>query len=273
MIKKYAVLLITAIVSYSCLDAMSALIKKQNDISGKPSLPYQSITEEEELQQAIKASIETKKEEEAAILAPGVYLENARIIINELEVNFQVLQIAVTDPQNKENVTCGPRVLFVADAIDRLYGEKKTINPETIAGVLALNNDYTNAIKVCANQLDDRDIPEFIKQRKLNISQYFVVGRSEDPLMIIPYIPQIAPQDFETALKDLGQKIKADEIKVPIHFIFSDIKKAHWVLITVIKKEGSAPEVYYMDPMNKKLSLYSVARDCLEYLIEKLGLL
>lgn len=274
MIKKYTALFIPLIFSCSYLDAMNALMKKQDEVAGK-ILKSQRKSEEEELQEAIQASMETAEKEKKEILAAGVYTKDVPITINNSAVNFGVQQIAVTNPQSSENITCGPRVLFIAAAIDQLYENKIPINQNSIATILSQNNNYTNAIETCKEQLDYQDIKNFIEKGKVNISKYFVMGRVGDASMIVPYVPLIVDRDniqnFETSLKKLGAELKSDLIK-PIHFIFSDIKKAHWILISVMKEKDSDPVLYYIDPKNKDLTSYPVARDYIQYVVEKLGL-
>jgi hypothetical protein len=245
------------------------------------------MPEEEQMALALKLSEESNQKEQQAVLKPGTYQEYIDIrktfraglpAHSEVPVPFKVYQIAVQNPQHRENVSCGPRVLFIAHAIDSLHKSKRPISANTIAKVLSKNNDYTNAIEECLMQLESDELPTFIKNNNLKIGQYFVMGRNvsnEGVYSIIPYIPQVDLarfEHFEMSLKILGQELEADRINRPIHFIFSDTRKAHWVLVSVIKGENTNPIVYYIDPKNVNISSYPVADNYIEYVVDKLEL-
>lgn len=250
-------------------------------------LSEQSVEKDEQLAQAMKLSEESAEKEHAVILKPGTYQEYIDIrktfrfgqpAHSETATPFKVYQIAVQNPQHRENVSCGPRVLFIAHAIDSLHKSKRPISANTIAKVLSRNNDYTKAIEECTMQLESDELPAFIKNNDLKIGQYFVMGRYESKegiYPIAPYIPAVDPskfKQFEMSLKILGQELEADRARYPIHFIFSGTRKTHWVLVSVIKGERTDPVVYYIDPKNVNISSYVVAHNYIEYVVDKLEL-
>lgn len=254
---------------------------------------YSQSEDDQALQEALRLSEESAKKEQEAILKPGIHQEYVDIIqryrvgspvnLNEA-VPFKVYQIAVNNPQSGENVSCGPRVLFIAAAIDRLHREKRPISTQGITKVLAENNDYTKAIEECVMQLDSDDIPAFIASHKLEIQKYFVMGRYESKegiYPISPYIPKMPEtytdidawlKDFTRSLTVLAKNLKFGRIDHPIHFIFSSTQKTHWVLISIIKGERTNPVTYYIDPKNVDIKKYPAAHVYLEYVAENMEL-
>lgn len=259
------------------------------------TLEEKRLQEQEDayLLEALRLSEESAKKEQEAILKPGINKQYVDIIqryrvgkpidLNQT-VPFKVYQIAVNNPQSSENISCGPRVLFTAAAIDRLHREKKPISTQGITKVLAENNNYTNAIAECAMQLDADDVPAFIASHNLKIQQYFVMGRNENKegiYPILPYIPKIPESytdidewflDFKRSLTILAKNLKFDRIDHPIHFIFSGTQKMHWVLISIIKGQRTNPITYYIDPRNVDIKKYPAAEIYLEYVAENMEL-
>lgn len=239
-----------------------------------------AMSEEEQMALAIRMSEESARKEEAAILQPGIYEQYIDIpegfrFGRSQTRPFKVYQIAVMNPQSSENISCGPRVLFMAHAIDALYKKNILIGAHTINHELSSNAQYTQAIRECAVQLDADDFKAFIETNHLSIEQYAVMGRNvtqEGVYTIIPYLPEGEPARLEMWLKFLGQELEADRITHPLHFIFNDTSKQHWVLISVIKEKDTNPIVYYIDPKNVNLSSYVVAHNYIEYVVDKLEL-
>lgn len=244
------------------------------------------MDEEDDLQKALLLSQEFEKKELEKILKPGMhkqYVDIHQTFLPQLEkeetaIPFEVYQIAVKNPQTSENVSCGPRALFIAHAIDALHKNKRPIATNTIENILSKEDHFTKAIEQCTVQLESDDLPVFIKKNNLDIAQYFVMGRivtKEGLYPIISYVPPHNPEkplEFDIRLKILGQELDAGRVRHPIHFIFSDTTKTHWVLVSVIKGERSDPIVYYIDPKNVDVQKYPVAHNYIEYVVDKLDL-
>lgn len=239
-----------------------------------------SDEEDEDLARVLRASEESAKAEKAQILDPGMYEQFVDIAETEKSdpKPFKVYQIAVKNPQTSENVSCGPRALFIAHAIDSLHKNKRPIATNTIENILSKEDNFTKAIAECSQQLAAEDLPEFIKINNLKVENYFVMGRvvdNEGFYPIIPYVPPYNPDkplEFDIQLNILGKELNANRVVHPIHFIFSDTSKTHWVLVSVIKGERSDPMVYYIDPKNVNLEKYPVAHNYIQYVVNKLDL-
>jgi hypothetical protein len=253
-----------------------------------------AMSEDEEMALAMQLSEESAAEQQAAILKPGTHKqfvaipELARPSTETLAPShtrsmmfttklFKVYQIAVQHPQKSENVSCGPRVIFFAHAIDALHKKNIPIASKTIDAELSPHNTplYSKKIEECRAQLYSDEFQTFIQQNKLAIAHYYVIDRyvNDDGLYYMtPSIPPVEPSVLADELSILGKDLLENKVKTPVHFFFVDSAKAHWVLVSVIKGPETKPVIYYIDPRNTDLDKYVVAHQFIGYVVDNLGL-
>jgi len=257
-------------------------------------LVIMAMTEEEEMALAMQYSQASGAQEQAAILKPGThkqFIQVPELAQSSTELAqapytqsmifttklFKVYQIAVKNRQEKENVSCGPRVIFFAHAIDALHKNHIPIASKTINDQLSPKKTplYSKKIEECRAQIYSDEIETFIKENGLDIAHYYVIDRNvtnEGIYYMTPSFPPLQPSDLTRRLTLLGKDLLENKVKTPIHFFFIDSAKAHWVLISVIKGQETQPVIYYIDPKNIDLDKYVVAHQFIAYVVDNLGL-
>lgn len=251
--------------------------------------------EDEDLQAAIRASEAEFEREQASILSPGQHTHFSDFgkkvdlgtgLVTNANI-YKIYQLALRD-QQEENYSCGYRVLFIAQAISNLLQEGKTISSRAIQMRLDQNSSYYTSIETCnltQTQLDTTLFASFMQNNNIHFqpNELFVLGRNTITsgqravsYLIKPYIPDVSIGDmpaFARQLNKLGQTLQQKNLNHPIHFIWNDSQKKHWVLISVVQyKNVPYPTIYYIDPKNVSLDSYVVAENFIKYVVKTLQL-
>lgn len=241
--------------------------------------------EDQQLAAALAESEKSFMQAQADILQPGMHKriifsgpENAtnRSVILE---SYKVYQIALSNPQSQENLTCGPRDLFVANAIGILKRRGTPISSKNIDSLLNFNPLYRRSLEVCEEteeQLYADRFPAFIDHNYLHLQQYYVIGRTvhtrTGESAIRSYLPAVEPDALKAQLEIIGKQLSNNRIHHPLHFFCNDSTKKHWFLISIIKYPNTNPIMYYFDSKNIDVSAYPVAHIFIKYLATNLAL-
>lgn len=182
--------------------------------------------------------------------------------------------------QQKDGVTCGPRSMYLADAVERLlrvkreYELKVPITPETMSQALQ-HTAFATQMEQCKSlgQLFNEDFHNFLLDHHIALPHLFLLGFFEGEN--VEPIPQRLPNENDLEeltsirenLKILGTKLKNNHLPSPIHFICNT--GGHWVLFSVTHYQGHVV-IWYIDPMQSRLSAH--LQKFVNYICTHLGL-
>lgn len=252
------------------------------------------MTEDEQLQfalsesdpalaEAMLRSEETARDEQARILPAGVYPR----VIDGYAV--QQLALADEDKQSGENITCGPKVLFIAQALTTIVKTKQPITPVTMNAELKKLHYGTKTTqeKCKRKQLETGNIESYIQKNKFSLPSFFAIGAEgnrKEGLKIVPLETNVnpkqdlSPEDIANIVttEDLSNQLKKTiapylgKAKLnPVHFFCDDARAGHWFLIAVVKNNNEF-NLWYIDPKNVDLNLYPYAHTFIPYIYEYL---
>lgn len=245
------------------------------------------MTEEEEMEAAIKASLlvpqksnyaditavleesqQTATDEKERILPAGIYDRNID--------GHSIKQLALSDNdrQSNENITCGPKVLFIAQALTNLVHKKKTIDPTTMSHALEkLKYGVRTNAQQCKTQLASENIDRYIEKNKISLPSYFALASLNNEIIPLetnndPYnIPEnlTTTNDLSNLLeKNIARSLGTKGLK-SVHFICNDSRAQHWFLISVVKTQNQIT-LWYIDPKNTDANFYPYAFPFITYI-------
>lgn len=242
-----------------------------------------SLQEDPALQAVLKESEQTAQDEKARILPAGVYQR----VIDGYAV--QQLALADEDRQSGENITCGPKVLFIAKGLTNIVKTKQPINQMTMNDELKkLRYGTKTTQEVCKNkQLEAGLFERYMEKHKLSVPSFFALGaqgNTREGLQVIPLDTNVNPQK-EVSEEDLFNTLTSEDLSNqltktiapylgkaklnPIHFFCDDARAGHWFLISVVKNNDEF-NIWYIDPKNVDVNLYPYAHTFIPYIYDNL---
>lgn len=191
------------------------------------------------------------------------------------------------DTQTQEGITCGPRSIFLAAAIDDLMAnQKKLITPNDISTTLdsltlraEIGTTFADAMVHCQQfgMLTNDSFNIFLVGHNLLVNHLFVLGFSGQEIVPISQKPVESQKTLEEAqeyitdipalLTSLREPLYKHTLTTPIHFICN--LGLHWVLFSVWYKQDTIM-LYYIDPMNTPINHFK--QPFLDYICDNLEL-
>jgi len=243
--------------------AQEESLRQQASSSAYSSSNYPSIR----TLQTMEESIATLAEEQARILAPGIYQKRSN-----QGLQFYQLALEKLDRQ-QENITCGARVLTIAKAIDMIMQHDEKITPETIHKYLEDPLGYKDEIAACKQQVTSINFEMLMQKNnnKLRVRNWLILGSQEEVVIPLGRTEEEELQTFEM-LEMLPEIISIWFARLPLertgYCFCSDRVSGHWFLIAIVR-ERNITTLWYIDPKNIDYDKYQPAHKFLEYIIEK----
>lgn len=233
-------------------------------------ITYSMTQEEQDLLEAMRLSEESLKEEQARILAPGIY---------DMDINgISVRQLALNEEDRQtENITCGPRSMVIADALNRLIKGNKSITPESMHQELQkIGYAKRTGAATCTKQLEAEEFEGYMNKHKISLPSFFALGSQGNE--VVPLSTRGPVETLEhniettavvsTQLNRLAKYLGEVGLK-SIYFICSDARAQHWFLISVVKMNNQIT-LWYIDPKNVDLKKYAYAHKFIGYVQDQL---
>jgi hypothetical protein len=230
------------------------------------------------LQEAIQQSLSSEKTFRESILKTGIYPKKNN------ETGRPYFQLALEEQdkqptgyeekeQRAENITCGPRALMIAQALNALFTKHEAITPITIHKNLPTN--YTaimDTFRAQNMQLSSIDFLNFIKENNIDLNNFLALGSYDETLIIPLGLTEQEEIDSSQRLAELPAILRSFSRTLtsnPRHFICSDRASGHWVLISVILDKGQ-PTLWYIDPKNMNIDNYPQAHKFVTYIMQNM---